>query len=111
MLQIILQKDSKTGELERLTYHAMQRMSARSISRKVIENVLLFGRISNIRGANIYSVGRKEVERYGRSGIRLKECEGVHVVCSSDQRIITVYRNRDFKGLRPGRRCCFSQAS
>jgi len=49
-------------------------------------------------------IGRNEVERLIRQGIDLRDYEGVHVVRSADGDIITVYRNRDLRGLRPRRR-------
>ena len=57
--------------------------------------------------AAIYAIGRKEVERLGRSGVDVAEYEGVQVVCTPDSSaILTVYRNSDFRGLKPrgGRR-------
>lgn len=63
--------------------------------------VLCYGRLTHTRGAIIHVIGRKEVERYSRDGLDLSEAEGVHVVCSYEDAILTVYRNRDLRGLRP----------
>lgn len=86
-----------------VTTHARRRMVDRNISDRAIEAVLDFGRISRVRGAEIYSVGRKEVRLYAREGIDLEACEGVHVVCSPNGTVLTAYRNSNFRGLRPGR--------
>jgi hypothetical protein len=84
-----------------LTRHAWERMSGRRLSPTAIRLVLLYGRAAHVRGATIYVIGRKEVERYGREGIALESLEGVQVVCSDADAILTVYRNRDLRGLRP----------
>lgn len=84
--------------------HAWQRMSGRGLSPDAVRQVIDFGRLAYVRGATIYAVGRKEVERFKRRGIDLSDVEGVQVVCSDRGVIMTVYRNRDFRGLRPRRR-------
>jgi len=90
---------------ENLTQHAWKRMTARGLSPNAVEVVLDYGRINHIRGAIIYAIGRKEVEYFKKKrGINLVPYEGLQVVCTQDERIITVYRNRDFRGLRPTRR-------
>lgn len=88
-----------------VTNHARSRMFSRAISADEIDLVMSFGRIVHTRGAAIHVVGHKEVSRYQRHGVSLYRCEGLHVVCSQDGRIITVYRNHDLSGLRSkGRR-------
>jgi hypothetical protein len=70
-----------------------------------IEAALEYGRVVYVRGAEIHVIGRKEVFRYRRHGIDLREYEGVHVVCRPGSGLIlTAYRNRDFRGLRPHQR-------
>jgi hypothetical protein len=85
----------------RLTRHARERMSGRGLSADVIRLVLNYGRAAHIRGATIYAVGRKEVERHRKFDIDLSSLEGVQVVCTESGLILTVYRNRDLRGLRP----------
>ncbi len=84
-----------------LTRHAWERMSGRGLSPAAIRLVLNYGRAAHIRGATIYVVGRKEVEHYRQDGIELSSVEGVQVVCTDSGSILTVYRNRDLRGLRP----------
>jgi hypothetical protein len=79
-------------------------MAARSFSPEAVTAVLAFGRIIRIRGAEIRVIGRKEVAQYRSQGIDLTPFEGVQLVCARDGAIITMYRNRDFRHLRPHRR-------
>jgi hypothetical protein len=87
-----------------LTHHAQKRMTARSLSHDAVAAALTFGRSVHTRGAKIHVIGRKEVEHYRQQGIDLSPFEGVHLICSPDGTIITIYRNRDFRSLRPHRR-------
>jgi hypothetical protein len=87
-----------------LTLHAQKRMAARSFSAEAVTAVLAFGRSIHTRGAEVRVIGRKEVAQYRLQGINLTPFEGVQLVCSSDGAVITMYRNRDFRHLRPQRR-------
>lgn len=87
-----------------LTHHALERMKTRRVSEKAIQLILTYGRLVHVRGADIYAVGRREVEQSRLLGIDLGALEGLQVVCSSDGAVITVYRNKDFRGLRPSGR-------
>ncbi len=84
-----------------LTRHAWERMCGRGLSPSVVRLVLDYGRATHTRGATIFVVGRKEVERFKREGVELSAAEGVQVVCSETGAVLTVYRNRDLRGLRP----------
>jgi hypothetical protein len=94
---------AQSGGASPVTRHAWARMSARRIHLGAVRAALLYGRVAHVRGARIYAVGRKEVARYRRAGIALDDYEGVQVVCGQDGAILTAYRNRDFRGLRPRR--------
>ncbi len=91
-----------------LSRHAESRMGHRGIPSEAVEMVMNYGRIVYTRGAIIYAIGRNEVaEALAKDHIHLEEFEGVQVVCATDDdRILTVYRNHDFRKLRPkqGRR-------
>jgi len=87
-----------------LTRHAWERMGCRGLSPAKVRRVLNYGRVAHVRGATIYAVGRKEVERFAVDGVDLSDVEGVQVVCTDRGLVMTVYRNRDFRGLRPRRR-------
>ena len=88
----------------RMTIHAMQRMHERSIPEAAVRATLEHGRIAHVRGAAIHAIGHKEIVRLRRHGIDLSRYEGVQIVCAPDGTILTAYRNRDFRGLRPHRR-------
>ena len=84
-----------------ITTHARMRMMARRISETALSVVIDYGRVVYVRGAKIYVIGRKEVTKFLRQGVELADYEGIHVVCSTEGVILTTYRNRDFRGLRP----------
>jgi Domain of unknown function (DUF4258) len=87
-----------------LTDHALARMYARRFSETAVQAALQHGREVHGRGAVIFAIGRKEVMRARTSGIDLTGYEGIHVVCSREGSIMTVYRNRDLRDLRPRKR-------
>lgn len=91
-----------------MTNHAWDRMTARGLSQRAVDAVLMFGRMVYARGAEIHAIGKKEVARYARTGVDLRPYEGLQVVCvPNDGIIVTVYRNRDFRSLsqsKPHRR-------
>jgi len=84
-----------------VTDHAITRMGERGISDEAVLAALEYGRVVHTRGARIHVIGRKEVKRFGHEGVDLADCEGVHVVCTTDGVVMTVYRNFDLRGLRP----------
>lgn len=87
-----------------LTEHAQRRMDMRGFSSSDIYQVLLYGRKVHVRSAVIHALGRKEISQCAAVGIDLSGLDGLQVVCANDGTVITVYRNRDFRGLRPKRR-------
>lgn len=92
--------------LPKITAHAWARMSARRLNSRTVDMVLSFGRVVHVRGAAIHVIGKKEVEKLSRQGLDVGDCEGVQVVCTPDcDTIITVYKNRDFRGLKPRSHC------
>ena len=84
-----------------LTEHARMRLDARRIPTTTVEMTLPFGRERHLKGAPFFAIGRREVERFTRTGVDLRRYEGIHVVCAEDDVVVTAYRNRDFRGLRP----------
>lgn len=83
-----------------LTDHARLRMDGRRIPAAAVAAVLDYGRVVWVRGAQVYALGRKEVDRAARRGLDLRAYAGLQVVCTPDGDVITVYRNHDFRGLR-----------
>lgn len=84
--------------------HALLRMQQRTISLAMVEAVMLYGR--EVRGHDtvIHVVGRRDARCWRMRGVRIDDLEGIHVVCSGDGVVITVYRNRDFRGVHELRR-------
>ena len=88
----------------RLSRHARLRAHARRFGVAAIEAALAYGRVVYVRGAEIHAIGRKEVLRCRQRGIDLRVFEGIQVVCRPGASVVlTVYRNRDFRGLRSHR--------
>lgn len=83
-----------------LTLHAARRIASRRLSAAAVTAALDFGRTVHVRGAEIYAIGRREVAELSHAGIDLARFEGVQVVCGAEGSIITVYRNRNLRGLR-----------
>jgi hypothetical protein len=86
-----------------LSKHAFERIGSRRVSLGAVASVLNYGREVHARGAVIYAIGRNEVEMARNRGVDLREEEGIHVVCSREGLILTVYRNRSLSDLRPRR--------
>ena len=84
-----------------LTKHALERMTARALNSEAVQAAFDYGRVVHVRGAEIYAIGRREIEFYANRGIDLRLFGGVQVVCSPEGAILTVYRNKNFRGLRP----------
>jgi hypothetical protein len=92
-------RPSQNGEYE-ISDHARKRMFERGFNTECIEAVLTFGRCVFMRSARVFAVGRKESKRFDER-VDLESYRGVQVVCSSENNaVLTVYRNRDFSGLR-----------
>jgi hypothetical protein len=90
----------KELEQTRVTEHAYRRMVGRCIPPRAVAQVLRYGREAYTRGAFVHVIGRREVAWFSRFGIDLTAYQGIHVVCSHDGAVMTVYRNRRLKGLR-----------
>ncbi len=95
--------DLVSGEL--ITAHALRRMGGRRIPAAAVEAALQWGRVRRLRGAEIYAIGRRDVERLRAGGVDLRDYEGVLVVCAADTGVVlTVYRNASLRPLRERRR-------
>lgn len=86
--------------MPRLTKHAAVRLDSRRISPGAVDAVLTYGRSAHVRGALVFAIGRREVEHWRARGLDLRPFEGIQVVQSLEGRILTAYRNHDFRGLR-----------
>lgn len=83
-----------------ITRHAIDRCRSRSIPRTAVEAALDYGVVRPIRGAEVYTLGWREVRFHAERGIDLSRWEGVEVVCAQDGRILTVYRNKNPRAMR-----------
>ena len=81
--------------------HALKRMRGRGLPAEALRAALLYGRVIHVRDADHYVIGHREIRHYATQGIDLAAYEGVQVVCSTEGKIVTVYRNRDLSHLRP----------
>lgn len=90
-----------------LTRHARRQMHARRLSEEALQKVVTYGRVVWTRGARIYALGRKEARRH--PGLGLERYEGVQVVATVEGVVLTVYRNRDLRGLRVDKRPRFAK--
>lgn len=84
-----------------ITDHAMLRMGQRGIKLEVLELILRFGREIRSKGAVFYVLGKKEVQKYCQYVPKLKEMEGMQVLTSNEGVVITAYRNKNLRKVRP----------
>jgi hypothetical protein len=84
--------------------HSLDRMSRRRIAPGFAHTTMAIGREIHVRGATVYFIGREEVAREKRAGTDIRSLEGLCVVCSREGIVLTVYRNRQLRGLRRCRR-------
>jgi hypothetical protein len=83
-----------------LTQHTIDQMNVRRISEQAVTSALIYGRAAWTRGARIFAIGNREIERFRGQGIDLEDLDGVQVVTKPDGTILTVYRNRNLRDLR-----------
>jgi hypothetical protein len=85
--------------------HAELRESQRGISQKQILLAYKYGRIIHARRATYYVIGIKEINKFGLIEPELKTMNGIQLVVSSDGTLLTVYRNKDLRKIRPYKHC------
>lgn len=79
-----------------LTRHAINRMAQRGIKPKDVELVLDYGREIYAKGAILYVLSKKEIEKHQKTEPKLKNLRGLKVVVSThDYTVITAYRNKN----------------
>lgn len=82
------------------TNHAETRMNQRGFNSGQIASVIKYGRAVRAKGVIFMFVGRKEVSRYAKEGIDLRDVEGLQILISPDNALITVYRNHDLSRIK-----------
>ena len=84
-----------------LTHHAKQRMSQRRIPVEAVCAALDYGHVYRTRGAVIYGLNRRASDQCKKDGLAITKLDGLQVVCAEGGSILTVYRNRNFRSLKP----------
>lgn len=82
------------------TNHAETRMNQRGFNNEQIASVIKYGRAVHAKGVIFYVVGRKEVSHYAKEGIDLRDVEGLQILISPNNSLITVYRNHDLSRIK-----------
>lgn len=85
-----------------LSRHARRRGAQSNLCAHDVELVREYGVLERRTGVRFYFVRRREVARYRQVEPRLARLEGIVMVMSSDDTVITFYRNS--KALRDIRR-------
>lgn len=82
------------------TDHAKNRLSARRIDEEMFNIAILYGRRFYANSAEVYFVGKKEVEKARKAGIDIRKAEGLNIIVQDygDEKIvITAFRNHSLK--------------
>lgn len=104
------QKTPQRRDTLKLTDHGRRRMAQRGVRPHQLTAVLSWGRRAMVRGVEIYVVGHREVRSASEQGVDLADLEGLHVVCSHNDVVLTVYRNKQLN-LRDHRLRHFGRAA
>jgi hypothetical protein len=83
-----------------LSAHAALRCRDRSIPREAIAAALDYGTRRVVRGAEVYTLGWRDIGRCALVGLDLSRFESIEVVVASSGKILTVYRNRRTRRIR-----------
>lgn len=83
-----------------LTHHASSRARTRGIPVEAIDAAIEYGQHRAIRGADVYTIGWRQVRFHGARGLDISRWEGTEVVCAHDGKVLTVYRNKNPHALR-----------
>lgn len=85
------------------TEHSLKRLSARRINDELFNMVILYGRKFYANSAEVYFVGKKEVEKARKEGVDIRKAEGLNVIVQTygDEKIvITAFKNHSLKQYR-----------
>jgi len=94
--------EAKNDEHFCLSAHAEKRMSERAIDLCQVQQAISYGRIIHSRRARFYVIGKKELACLHHQGVEASHLENIQVVVDErSNTILTVYRNRDFRQIRP----------
>ena len=102
-MAFILKENDRLYVLPEMTnsQHAKVREGQRGISQKQIILAFNYGRVINARRAVYHVVGNKEIAKYGSIEPELKEMNGIQLVMSANGMVLTAFRNKDLRKVRP----------
>lgn len=83
--------------------HACSRARHRGIPDAAIDAAIEFGQYRSRRGADIYTIGWRNVRYWQMRGVDLSRWLGIEVVCSRSGLVVTVYRNHNPAAMRDRR--------
>ena len=83
-----------------MTTHAFVRMQQRGIRPAGVQAAVAYGRRIRAKGITFCVLGRKEVVRQAERGVDLHAFEGVQVLLSDNNAVVTVYRSHNLHAIR-----------
>ena len=89
----------------RNSQHAQVREGQRGISDKQLMLAYRYGRVIHSRRAVYRVIGSKEIKKYGDIEPELKNMNGVQLVMSANGRVLTAFKNKDLRKVRPFKHC------
>ena len=81
--------------------HAQIREGQRGISKKQVMLAYQYGRVIHSRRAVYHVIGNKEIKKYGGIVPELKNMNGVQLVVSANGTVLTAFKNKDLRKVRP----------
>ena len=81
--------------------HALVREGQRGISKKQVMLAYKYGRVIHAKRAVYRVIGNKEIEKYGSIEKKKKNMNGIQLVMSSKGTVLTTFRNKDLRKVRP----------
>lgn len=102
-MAFVMKEDAQVFVLPKLTNsrHAQAREEQRGISQKQVMLAYQYGRVIHSRRAVYHVIGNKEIKKYGDIEPELKNMNGVQLVMSINGIVLTAYRNKDLRKVRP----------
>jgi hypothetical protein len=102
-MAFILKENDRLYVLPELTnsQHAQIREGQRGISQKQVVLAFKYGRVIHARRAVYHVIGKKEIDKYVSIEPELKNMNGIQLVMSVNGTILTVFRNKDLRKVRP----------
>lgn len=102
-MAFVLKENDRLYVLPELTnsQHAQIREGQRGISQKQVVLAYQYGRVIHSRRAIYHVIGNKEIEKYGSVEPELKAMNGIQLVTSSHGTVLTAFRNKDLRKIRP----------